>query len=85
MRFESHINYIIFIIWSLYYIYILDFEKRALRAIGEFQGQYRYPVSFHPGKDVIPLIEVMRVYQEAGGQPTEFVMSHIDRKIHEFF
>ncbi|XP_029661128.1 phosphotriesterase-related protein-like isoform X1 [Formica exsecta] len=58
---------------------LLDFEKRALRAIGEFQGQYRYPVSFHPGKDVIPLIEVMRVYQEAGGQPTEFVMSHIDR------
>ncbi|XP_070167610.1 phosphotriesterase-related protein-like [Polyergus mexicanus] len=58
---------------------LLDFEKRALRAIGEFQGQYRYPVSFHPEKDVIPLIEVMRIYQEAGGQPTEFVMSHMDR------
>ncbi|CAL1675575.1 unnamed protein product [Lasius platythorax] len=60
---------------------LLDFEIRALRAIGEFQGQYRYPVTFHPGKDVIPLIEIMRIYQEAGGQSTEFVMSHIDRTL----
>ncbi|XP_050445131.1 phosphotriesterase-related protein-like [Cataglyphis hispanica] len=58
---------------------LLDFEKRALRAIGEFQGQFRYPVCFHPGKEVIPLMDVMRIYQEAGGHPTEFVMAHIDR------
>jgi len=53
--------------------------------MAQYQGQFHCPVSFHPGKYVIPLTEIMRIYQEAGGRATEFVMAHIDRKIHETF
>lgn len=60
---------------------IEDFEKRAIRATGELQAQLRCSVSFHPGRDASAPAEIMRIYQEAGGNPTRAIMSHIDRTL----
>lgn len=60
---------------------LLDFEKRAIRATGELQEQLRCPVSFHPGRDASAPAEILRLYQEAGGNSEKAIMSHIDRKI----
>lgn len=69
----------------LSHIYDTDFEKRAIRATGEVQRQLRCPVSFHPGRDKEAPAEIMRLYQEAGGNARKAVMSHIERKINDFF
>jgi len=39
-------------------------------------------VSFHPGRNASAPAEIMRIYQEAGGDPTKAIMSHIDREIY---
>ncbi|CAL1675577.1 unnamed protein product [Lasius platythorax] len=57
------------------------FEKRAICATGELQAQLRCSVSFHPGRDASAPTEIMRIYQEAGGDPTRAIMSHIDRTL----
>ncbi|XP_070167606.1 phosphotriesterase-related protein-like isoform X1 [Polyergus mexicanus] len=60
---------------------IEDFEKRAISATGELQAQLHCSVSFHPGRDMSAPTEIMRIYQEAGGDPTRAIMSHIDRTL----
>ncbi|XP_020289158.1 phosphotriesterase-related protein [Pseudomyrmex gracilis] len=62
---------------------IEDFEKRAIRATGELQEQLRCPVSFHPGRDASAPAEILRLYQEAGGNSEKAIMSHIDRTLNE--
>jgi len=58
-----------------------DFEKRAICATGELQAQLDCSVSFHPGRSASAPMEIMRLYQEAGGDSSKAIMSHIDRKI----
>ncbi|XP_032689979.1 phosphotriesterase-related protein [Odontomachus brunneus] len=60
---------------------ITDFEKRAICATGEIQEQLRCSVSFHPGRDKTAPSEIMRLYQEAGGNARRAIMSHVDRTL----
>nr|XP_003699732.1 PREDICTED: phosphotriesterase-related protein [Megachile rotundata] len=57
------------------------FEKRAIQATGELQAQLKCPVSFHPGRNPEAPFEIMRLYQEAGGDSSKAVLSHLDRTI----
>lgn len=60
---------------------IEDFEKRAIQATGEVQAQLKCPVSFHPGRDSAAPFEIMRLYQEAGGDARKAILSHLDRTL----
>ncbi|XP_033175888.1 phosphotriesterase-related protein isoform X1 [Bombus impatiens] len=60
---------------------ITPFEKRAIQATGEVQQQLKCPVSFHPGRDAAAPLEIMRIYQEAGGDAKKAILSHLDRTI----
>lgn len=55
------------------------FEKRAIQATGEVQQQLKCPVSFHPGRNAAAPSEIMRIYQEAGGDAKKAILSHLDR------
>lgn len=55
------------------------FEKRAIQATGEVQQQLKCPVSFHPGRNAAAPSEIMRIYQEAGGDARKAILSHLDR------
>ena len=71
---------LIFIIYSFYFIFS-DFERRAIIATGEVQAQLGCPVSFHPGRHPEAPFEIIRLYQEAGGDVSKAVMSHLDSKL----
>jgi phosphotriesterase-related protein len=58
-----------------------EFEKRAIIAAGEVQAQLGCPVSFHPGRHPEAPFEIIRLFQEAGGDVKKTVMSHLDRKL----
>lgn len=60
---------------------IEDFERRAILATGELQAQLKCPVSFHPGRNSEAPFEIMRLYQEAGGDAQKAILSHLDRTI----
>ncbi|XP_014472895.1 PREDICTED: phosphotriesterase-related protein [Dinoponera quadriceps] len=60
---------------------IADFEKRAIRATAEVQEQLHCSVSFHPGRDKAAPSEIMRLYQEAGGDARRAIMSHVERTL----
>lgn len=59
------------------------FERRAIQATGELQAQLKCPVSFHPGKNPDAPLEVMRLYQEAGGDARKTIVSHLDRTFND--
>ncbi|XP_035741714.1 phosphotriesterase-related protein-like isoform X1 [Vespa mandarinia] len=58
---------------------IEDFERRSIQATATAQAQLRCPVSFHPGRDSSIPAEIIRIYEEAGGDSRKAVMSHLDR------
>lgn len=60
---------------------ITPFEKRAIQATAEVQQQLKCPVSFHPGRNPAAPSEIMRIYQEAGGDARKAILSHLDRTI----
>ncbi|XP_034183370.1 phosphotriesterase-related protein [Osmia lignaria lignaria] len=62
---------------------IEEFEKRAIEATGELEAQLKCPVSFHPGRNCAAPYEIMRLYQEAGGDGSKAILSHLDRTIHD--
>lgn len=63
---------------------ISDFEKRSIQAAAEVQSNLKCGVSFHPGRDSPNSpFAVMRIYQEAGGDASKCVMSHLDRESHK--
>jgi hypothetical protein len=72
-----------FCISSLIILFILvsEFEKRAIIATGEVQAQLGCPVSFHPGRHPEAPFEIIRLFQEAGGNVKKTVMSHLDREL----
>lgn len=58
---------------------ISEFEKRSILATAEVQSNLKCGVSFHPGRDSPNSpFEIMRIYQEAGGDAKKAVMSHLD-------
>ncbi|XP_012225216.2 phosphotriesterase-related protein-like [Linepithema humile] len=60
---------------------IHEFEKRSIRATGEIQAQLHCPVNLNPGVEEEALREVIRLYQEAGGDSKKVAISNIDRTL----
>ncbi|XP_043197477.1 phosphotriesterase-related protein-like [Amphibalanus amphitrite] len=60
---------------------IHDFERRAIQAAALGQQATGCPVNFHPGRDPAAAPEVLRIFQEAGGDVSNCIMSHLDRSI----
>ena len=57
-----------------------DFERQSLRATASVQTSLGVPVIIHPGRHHASPAEVVRVLQEAGGDLSRTVMSHLDRR-----
>lgn len=58
----------------------LESERRVLRATAQVEVETGCPVIIHPGWNSAAPIEIMRIYQEAGGHGDRVVMSHMDSK-----
>ena len=63
-----------------FFPFTTDFERRSIQAAAEVQSMTSCPVSFHPGRHKDAPAEIIRIYQEAGGNVSKAVMSHLDRK-----
>lgn len=60
---------------------ITESETKVLRATAHAQTQLGCPVIIHPGRHPAAPAEVVRILQEAGGDTSKTVMSHLDRTI----
>lgn len=60
---------------------ITESETKVLRATAHTQAQLGCPVIIHPGRNPAAPAEVVRILQEAGGDISKTVMSHLDRTI----
>uniref|UniRef100_A0A3Q3N011 N-acetyltaurine hydrolase n=1 Tax=Mastacembelus armatus TaxID=205130 RepID=A0A3Q3N011_9TELE len=60
---------------------ITESEKKVLRATAHAQAQLGCPVIIHPGRNPAAPAEIIRILQEAGGDISKTVMSHMDRTI----
>ncbi|KAM3603962.1 uncharacterized protein V6R79_004624 [Siganus canaliculatus] len=60
---------------------ITDSETKVLRATAHAQAQLGCPVIIHPGRNPAAPAEVVRILQEAGGDISKTVMSHLDRTL----
>ncbi|KAM9845310.1 N-acetyltaurine hydrolase isoform 1-T2 [Aulostomus maculatus] len=60
---------------------ITESEKKVLRATAHAQTQLGCPVIIHPGRNPAAPAEVVHILQEAGGDISKTVMSHLDRTI----
>ncbi|XP_041805535.1 phosphotriesterase-related protein [Chelmon rostratus] len=60
---------------------ITESETKVLRATAHAQAQLGCPVIIHPGRNPAAPTEVVRILQEAGGDISKTVMSHLDRTI----
>ena len=60
---------------------ITDVEKRSLQASAIAQTQTQTPVMIHPAQEPCAPIEVLRRFQEAGGDAKRAVMAHLDYAI----
>lgn len=58
---------------------ITESEKKVLKATAHAQAQLGCPVIIHPGRNPAAPAEVVRILQEAGGDISKTVMSHLDR------
>ena len=56
-----------------------DVEKRSVQAAAMAQSQTQTPVMIHPGRDPASPHEIMRIFQEAGGDTKHTVIAHLDR------
>jgi phosphotriesterase-related protein len=61
-----------------------EFERRAIQATGEVQAELGCPVSFHSGRHPDAPFEIIRLFQEAGGDVRKAVMSHLESKFISF-
>ncbi|KAM6948889.1 N-acetyltaurine hydrolase [Aplochiton taeniatus] len=60
---------------------ITESEAKVLRASAQAQSQLGCPVIIHPGRNPAAPAEIVRILQEAGGDISKTVMSHLDRTI----
>ena len=58
----------------------LGFEKKVLQAAALVQAEAKCPVSIHPGRSPQSPSEVLRVFQEAGGDASKVALCHLDSK-----
>ena len=59
-------------------------ERKVLQAAAMTQTDTGAPVIIHPGRNSDAPAEIIRILQEAGGDITKTVMSHLDRKCPPF-
>jgi hypothetical protein len=55
-------------------------EIKCLQGAAAIQSTTGVPVIIHPGRNHEAPFEIMRIVQEAGGNASKTVMSHLDRK-----
>lgn len=60
---------------------ITESESKVLKAAAHAQAQLGCPVIIHPGRNAAAPAEVVRILQEAGGDISKTVMSHLDRTL----
>ncbi|XP_041359471.1 phosphotriesterase-related protein-like isoform X2 [Gigantopelta aegis] len=60
---------------------LTDFERKSLQASAAVQMELGCPVIIHPGRHPDAPFEIVQVFQEAGGDVSKTVMSHLDRTI----
>ncbi|XP_056019763.1 phosphotriesterase-related protein-like isoform X2 [Ostrea edulis] len=58
-------------------------EKIAIQASASVQSELQCPVMIHPGRNSKAPFEIVRIYQEAGGDVDKLVMAHLDRTFHD--
>ena len=58
---------------------VTEVEKRSITAAAIAQSQTQTPVMIHPGRNHASPGEILRIFQEAGGDSTRTVMAHLDR------
>ena len=59
---------------------VLVDEKKVLEASAQAQTTTGCPVIIHPGRDPLAPFQIIRILQEAGGDASKTVMSHLDSK-----
>ena len=59
----------------------LGFERKVLNAAAHVQTEVKCPVSIHPGMNKESPCEVLRVFQEAGGDGRKVAVCHLDSKL----
>ena len=72
--------FLVFLMTFKQLVFLSDSEKRCLRAAAAVQSQLRCPVMIHPGRNEEAPFEIIRIYQEAGGDVRKLVMGHLDSK-----
>ncbi|KAK3711820.1 hypothetical protein QZH41_008975, partial [Actinostola sp. cb2023] len=60
---------------------LTSFEKKYLQAAAMAQADTGAPVMIHPGRDEYAPFEIIRMLQEAGGDISKTVITHLDRTI----
>ncbi|XP_062839863.1 phosphotriesterase-related protein isoform X3 [Anolis carolinensis] len=60
---------------------LTESENKVVQATAHAQSQLGCPVIIHPGRHSDSPFQIMRVLQEAGGDVSKTVMSHLDRTI----
>ncbi|XP_060638318.2 phosphotriesterase-related protein isoform X1 [Anolis sagrei] len=60
---------------------LTESENKVVQATAHAQSQLGCPVIIHPGRHSDSPFQIMRVFQEAGGDVSKTVMSHLDRTI----
>ena len=58
--------------------FVIDTEKKVLRAAAHAQASLGAPLIIHPGRNPQAPVEINRIIQEAGGNIQKTVMSHLD-------
>jgi len=59
-----------------------DFEKKVVSAAAQVQEQLKCPVSIHPGRNSESPGQVLRIFQESGGNAGKLALCHLDRTLH---
>ncbi|XP_064652122.1 phosphotriesterase-related protein-like [Lineus longissimus] len=59
-------------------------EIKCLQGAAAIQEAIGCPVIIHPGRNPKAPFEILRIVQEAGGDVSKTVMSHLDRSIHDY-
>eukprot|EP00918_Siedleckia_nematoides_P068215 GHVU01148491.1.p1 GENE.GHVU01148491.1~~GHVU01148491.1.p1 ORF type:complete len:351 (+),score=41.60 GHVU01148491.1:53-1105(+) len=63
---------------------LTDNERKSLQASAYMQTELGCPVIIHPGRNPAAPLEIIRVLQEAGGDISKTIMSHLDRTIWDY-
>lgn len=56
-----------------------------IAASADVQNSVGCAVSFHPGRSAESPFEILRLFQEAGGNADKTIMSHLDREMNTEF